>query len=499
MAGKGTDFHEHPHYSRSKDKWQKWLDLYEGDHDTLVQAKYLVMHELEHHPVEGAKLRRLREQRSWYLNLTEPVVSVFAGLFFREDPNVDQVKELFGEAFDDVDGEGNSFVSFLKGPVLTHYLRDGLARVYTDGLEFDGETKADEAGHRAYFTIVPALAAKDWKESPNKAGDYTLFRYEFTEVKDRADLTEKPVEVVKTKVLRLQGGSFTITEYQKSSNRAARATWEQVGPVVTVNLPFLPIAEARGESWIKDVAEQQLQLFNHTSAWNNQLNHQAFQRPVFSGHLDTDQKKAWSEFSAMVVPPGTEVTVIEPADMTALENAIEKDINWLFKVAFNQTQSLAANTKAVASDDTIRELKDDLFALIESSIQDLENIANQMVRHYAAFMGKPDFAGKVTLSREITEEDIEKQMEILAALRAEIMQVLPWRKAVLKKFLHKQNLPEKETKEISDEIDKLKPVEPVQMTLPLGLSAVRRDGGQTDAEPDRAGSRPPGPADRVAG
>lgn len=374
---KGIEFSEHPEYDANKADWQKWKDLYEGRHAVLTQDRYLWRHMLEYHPTEGAKLRQLREQRSRYLNLLEPVLSVWASLFFKEDPQFDDsVRELFGEAFEDVDGRGNSFAAFLKGPVLTSYLRDGKAIVYTDAPVIDKPvvTKADEARHRAFFELLPALAVKDWQESPDAACRFELLRYEYTAVKPRQDLTEKPAEQLYTKVLKLQpgeAGGFTIRVFALEKSQGGKDAWSRVGDERVVPVwGELPVAAVFGESWVKDVAEQQLSVFNYMSCHANQLVNQGFQRVVFAGNLDTETKRAWSEFAALVVPENTQVITIGAADTGPMERAVEKAIEHLFKVAFNRTQSLASSSNEAPGADTLREMKDDLVALIKSSIAD---------------------------------------------------------------------------------------------------------------------------------
>lgn len=493
---------EHPDYKRNASDWQTYFDLYEGRHEVVTSDRYLVRHLLELHPNEGADLRRMRVQRTRYLNMLEMVVSVWTGLFFKEDPVADKkVESLFGDHLKNVDGLGNSLAAFLKGPVMLNYLLTGRVAVLTDAPEFFGVTKADQQRHRAFFQVLPALSLKDWQFRRDVPMEYERLRYEYSEVADRTSLVDvAPEEVLHSRVFSLEPNGYSVRTFRRPKDSDSTG-WEEKGQEQLVaGFPELPVAVCLGDTWVRGVSEMQLQLLNYMSAYSNQLNHTAFERHVFAGPMSTETQKAWSEYAALVVPQGTTVSTIPPADMSGHERAIDLTQQWLMKVAFNRVQSLAANTKAVAGADTLRELKDELLSLIVGEIESIENAANRMVRHYAMFVLGPEegatFDGRVTLSREVSVEDVKQFLELVAAFRRDIDRIPSWRRATLKRAAVKFDLSEDEERQILEDIEK-EPDELPQAFDPLrALAPFTQQQPQEDAD-DGQPSEPASPGARA--
>jgi hypothetical protein len=511
--------HDHPEYVENRREWETFRDLQEGKQSVLTSPEYLIEHFAENHPKYGNLLRRMRARRSRYLNLMEMVTGVWTGIFFKEDPQLDQkVKDLFGEHVKSVDGKGNSLTEFVKKSMFLDLILYGKCVVYTFAPKVNGDTKADEAGHRAFFYSISPLALRDWQMREDAEQEFEMIRYEYHEVQRRSDLTQKPVLELRSVVLKKSpGGGITLRIYkQKDAGVTDGKRWELVEERGIPQLEHLPVVGCFDETWVRGVAEMQLQLFNYMSAYSNQLNHSAFQRHVFSGPVGDEDVKTWGDNAALIVPQGTQVTTIEPADMTGHERAIELTIQWLFKVGFNRIQSLAANSKAVAGADTIREMKDELLSLVQGKIEEIENAVNRMVKHYAVYVYGPEkgakFDGRVTFSRDVSIEDVEQLIEMVTLVRRDIDEIPSWRKAVLKKFAQKMDLPDKDEERILKDIEAL-PDEPARPEVTVGpngalMSALEEDGGQgqqdsQSAEPQgerpaRAGRGPGGPAGRGA-
>lgn len=461
-----VQFHEHPEYVAKKWEWKKYQDLYEGNHDVIVaNESYFWRHPIENHPEQGKVVRAIRAQLSRYLNLTEPAVSVWSGIFFKEDPKIDEVKDLFGDAINDVDGDGTDLLTFIKEEIFVPFVRDGRPIILTDAFEFNGKSKADEkqSGHRAFFEVLNVLSVKDWEvetTDPARRGKLNFIRYEYQSIEPRVNATEKPVISTYSKeLLRAPSGVCTATTYKGTKQQGTQGdVWTQVGePAIFAGFTELPVqAFMKGESWIKGACEQQLALFNHNSFYSNLLHTQGYQRVVVFTDDRENAAIALSMFTAALLPVGGSVHTIEPANTAPYENAIDRTIDSFFKVVFNQTKSLSAASKEAPGAETLKEMKEDLVSLVKSSITELENLVNKMVRDYAMFIGQKDFTGKVTFSKDITTEDVTKMIEIYLAHQDDIKQILPWHQAYLNKVVDLQNFTPDEEEEIKKGIAAMK-------------------------------------------
>ena len=438
-------FSEHPVYAAQKSKWETYRDLFEGDHDVLISGKYLWYHELElseevpegANEAVGVKIRRIRAQRSRYMNMTEPVVSNLISMAFSKpfEPD-DKVKELLGDAIDNIDGEGMSLVNFITEKIAVAYFRDGQPIVLVDAGTNTAETRGKEVenGFRPFVELLDVLSVPDWQfaTTGNKA-QYKSLRHEYEVIEERNNLREVPKAVKYCKEYSV-GKVEVFTKNDKEEWKFK----EDIIPTAPVGVwKEVPISTIRAnESWIKDVSEPQMVLFNLMSAHFNQLNTQAFQR-IFVAGLDNKSSIAISEYAVSGIPLAAVPHVIEPSSCEALLSAIGLTQDWIAKVAFNRTRSLAADSKESPSDDTIAEMNVELIKLLKVALEQIETLVNQMLRHFAMFKYGPEkgatFDGKVTFSKDIDTKAVSQRLEMFAIYRDEIRKVLEWRKAELKR------------------------------------------------------------------
>ncbi len=509
--------HEHPDYRAAKADLRKFRDLYEGRHEVLAQPEYLWPHELESDATHGQKIRQIRQQRSRYLNLMEPIVSNFVALCFKKDIVVDsEVRALFGakepkegedasklkmpEAWQNVDGKGASFEGFLKSAIATSFFRDGKVYVLTDAYENAAQSKREEleAGHRAYFELLDVLDVKDWQ--CDDRGKLEMLRFEYLLIEKRTSLTQAPVECRYSKLLSIENGAYTVTRYKFNSTEPQRnqkpvkggqvdGQWELVDSVAT-ELTELPVAAIlNNEPWVQGFADLLLELHNLLSAYYNVLNYQAFQRLILAGDVSAEQIKALAEFTASIVAANTTVTVIPPVDTGPLERSIASQIDWIYKVAFNQTRALSHASAEAPSAETIREMKEELIALVKSALQDFEVLINEMVRHYALFMGQADFAGRVTLDKDITVEDVTMLLQVAASERPAIRKLEAWEKAHLKKIAALQGFSQEEMDAIRQAIEDMEHVVPTMPGMPENpgepeAAFAKQMGDKPEAKPE---------------
>jgi len=460
----------HPDYLRQERRLTMYFDLYQGDHDVLTRGDtYIPFHEYERNKKNGAAFRKARMARTRVLNLVEPVVSVWTSVIFGEEPVMDQeTLDLYGDAIKNVDGRGSSLLTFLRDELAVCRFRDGRVAVLTDAYPFAGQTLADQVDLRAFHQILPALAVKDWQLSDT--GSYRMVRWEYQAVEPRESLTQEPAENTYSRVLALTASGVESRRFKLAQG----GRWEEAGPAAVIkNFTELPVAAVPfGESWVKDVCEQQIEVLNHTSNLNNQLHAQGYDRTVFIGDVGQETERAWHEFSGVVVPPGTQVQNLPAADVSNLRQRLLDCKGDLFKVAFNRIAGLAEDSKVGQAVETLREQKDEMIRLVVSQVEEFENVANKMARDWAVYVGNTAFNGRVTFNRDISTEDIEKVIDLYAVFKQDIDKNLPAKKGLMKKVIARFDLPEELEEEALAEVDKMELPKPVDPTLGLKAAAA---------------------------
>lgn len=488
---KGIKFHDHPEYEENEDALETYRVLYEGDRQKLVGQKYLWPHELEFSNQSGStdpmtgtsesvghKIRRIRAMRSRYFNLFEPVVSTWISMALSKPIRLDdETAQMLGQDVHNIDGKGSSLQNFVMNDLAVSFFRDGKACILVDAPENTARSRVEEAlsGFRPYMEMIDPLELKDWQMSSDKArhGLFDAIRYEYEVIAPRTSLTEEPEEVEYTRILqRTEDGRVFVSIYKENEETEE---WE---PVVIdqelVGFSELPVSITQNNvSWVKDVAELQLVLYNLMSAYYNQLNTQAFQRVFISGDLQDKHLISISEYAVSVLPQEAKPYVIEPSSTDALISAIESTMDQLYRVAFNRTRGVAAGSKEAPGAATLREMSTELIALLIHAVGELEGALNVALKHYARFKGIEDFQGRVTLSRDITADDVALQIQMFLAYRDEIRNVESWRKAHLKKVAATMGYNEDELSQIIEDIDQIQPLPQFNQTaLPRGLTPV---------------------------
>ncbi len=193
--------------------------------------------------------------------------------------------------------------------------------------------------------------------------------------------------------------------------------------------------------WVKDVAEQQLKVFNAESWHDVALHHQAYQRIYITGNLTQEQKTALTSFTVFFLPESATMGAIEPGNLSGMKERIDSAIRNLYRVAFNKTLTLSSDSKESPGAETLREGKEELINLVKSTAGDIDDVMNEAIDHYARFKGVKNFKGKIKLNTDISTEDIDKQIALFAANQDAIKKVDIWHKSYLKKVAESQNLP----------------------------------------------------------
>jgi hypothetical protein len=504
------EFHEHPEYKAKRDKWETYRELYEGDHATLTQYRYLWPHEYELatdsfitdpetqlKQSTGQRIRNIRAKRSRYLNVTEPVISNLIAMAFQKPIIADEkMKAMLGEDINNIDGKGTSLDSFIKSMMAVPYFRDGNPIIQIDAPKNEARSRGEEQaiGFRPFLEVLDVLSVPDWQfsELGPRTGKYDIVRQEYTSIAPRTSMTEAPKELKYCRVTSLEDGAVVVRIYQRDEEKKDWMLTEER----PLDLPEVPVVTiTTNESWIKDVAELQMVLFNLMSAYYNQLNTQAFQRIMVAG-LDNDSAIAISEYAISRIPIEARPFIIEPSSMSAHMDAASMTIEQIAKVAFNRTRSLASDSKEAPGADTIAEMNSELMALLKQALEEMESLINSALKIYAIYKLGPEkgaaFDGKVEFSKELDVKAVSERIELFLTYRDEIRKVLPWRKAELKRVAAEMGYDDEDLTEITAGIEALKDepmINPLTGMAPF-MAAKGNDDGNEEGDADEEEAQP---------
>lgn len=464
-----TELFEHPEYKAVEADFRMYQDLYDGDHARMVSQEYLWAHEFEVATKDGNKYRKIREQRSRYSNLFEPIESTWVNLTLSDEITIpEETKKILGEWANDIDGEGHSVETFLREKIAPQYFRFGKAFVLADAPKEKALSEQDKQarGLRPFLTVLSALDVRDWQLQP--AGKYRGklkgIRTEYVANEVRKSLTDKPNQLAESIIRELSDNSGVKVTRYTAELKQGQKDWKSQEVSELSDWDEIPVTFICSEPWLKGVSQVVLRIFNLESALDTGLNAQAFQRVIVAGNISNDHKMAFNEYAVNFCPEGSTVTVIEPNNPAALQARIEQNVSLLPKVAFNRAHSLPMTSKESPGEDAQRKAKEETVALAKAAAEDLETIINQAVRLWAKFAGQDDFDPKIVVGKNITEEDVTEQITIFQAYSDAIMKVPTWYKQILKKTAAKQNL--SELPKIEKEIDEMTLAKPEEKQPP---------------------------------
>ena len=498
-----TQFYEHPLYAERQFSWAGLKALYDGEHRVLTDPRFLWLHELEcgEDKAAGEKLRRIRCFRSRYLNLMEPVVSRWQSFLFRKPANIPPriENDVFGpREFANVNGRRMGFRTFIRERIGRDYLIYGKPIVFVDTSDVEAITIADAKakGLRPYMDTICPLDFKDWRNLENPPldveGQFDFARFEYAAMSQRGP-TDKPELVTYAKIPRLIDGRYVIEIYKSKKGDATQASsWELVGRKPIAGWGEVPIATIESESFIKDAAEMQLLVFNFMSAESSIVNNQAFRNIFIIGLESEKHKVAVGEYVWQFLNQGATVESIEPVDATTISKAVDRAIDFTFKVAFNQVMALAAGSKESPSAETRRAMMDDFVAIVETSLTEIEDVVNQAVYFYAKFKGiKLGESDRITFDKKVTERDFDQFLATWNSLRDDFRKIAEVRKEVLKKGAESMGLSE----ESLDAIEKFD-FEAEQKAAEQQRTAMLKQ--ITDGNTGTGGAQGANPSDRSA-
>lgn len=429
----------HPDYDKNKGLYTRIRALYEGDHDVLTGAEFLWEHLIESKDDDVARqLRAGRQQRTRYLNLVEIITSLWVSYFFKKAPSLDDsVQELFADNINDVDGYGTSLFRLIKDQVLPQILLYGSTYVLVDSFKSSAKNRSAEqaSGQRPFIEVLEPLCVPDWaieSGNPARAGKLNFLRSEYRFIPPRLSSKDEPKILTRSNLYSITDGTYTVEIFeqeQKKQNATIKNEAEQWALVDTAQIPRLselPISYIQSESWLKDVCEEALRHYNLRSNKDNILYQQGYQKMFIKGigSGDTDAIKALNEYVYSLLPENGDVKSIDPVNIAPYENAEREALDATFKVGLNQLRRLSSDSKDGQSAESQDAERHNTYALVESTVDDLETLTNSVIKDWAKFQtGKDNFDGKVTFDRSFTEESFDQFLQVFNAFRDEFRKV----------------------------------------------------------------------------
>lgn len=486
-----TTLYINPEYRQRYDNWVIARDLYEGRHEVLSKSNYLWYHGIEQKANDKAseRFRAAREERTRYLNLSEILISIWQSLFFRQPPKPDKVlKALLDQhgGEQNIDGQGTSLYSFIKNKVLVSRLNYGKVCILADSFPIQPRNLAEQQENniRPYLDLIWPLDAVDWcvnYSEPARVGKFDFFRHTFYGTAPRSSSREVPQVKKYSRELKLVDGKYTVEQFSVSVDKDFRVITEhwdaktnsedwQNPEMFSTELGDIPISVIDCDSWLKDANEESLRFFNLRSNKDNILHQQGYQDKYIIGVSPNDKARinAFNEYSFKMLPEGGDAKVLEPIDPSAYERAEQEAKASFFQVGLNKLRLMPNDSKETQAADATDKENEYTYAVVESELQELEDVCNDAIRNYGMFAtGKDNFEGKIELNKQITPESFQQFIEGYAAFKDILSNVDGVDQAVAKKVVKRFRLDEEDEAKILKAIDSQKDLRP-NLTLVKG-------------------------------
>jgi hypothetical protein len=475
--------HKATRYKVLSPKWQKYKDLYEGDHDVIVNnPAYLIPHTLElKGTVESNKLYKNRKDRTKWLKIVEMIVSIWCSTLYKEPPSFDDAASALLERLNadkDIDGEQTSFKSFITDQLTPNYMVYGDVAVLSESFNLNAQSRAEELelGARPYLKLITPLQLTDWaKETANPArlGKFNFARYEYYKEQPR-DSEEQEIKrlLCSDSYRRDAQGRISIQKYTAELDQQGKPKmvdgeidWTK-GDLVLLNekLTEIPLRILQKETWVDGVCEEALRYFNHRSNLDSHNHFQGYPSVYMFGvdPADGGQYNLIAEYIlTMIKDPDARVERLSAGESAGMERAVEDSFNTTMKVGLDRWRSLPANSKAVQGAETISEENRPLYTLLLSTIDTLETFVQHSLNDLALLAGEDKFEGKVIFNREIVDDDINQLIKVFNSFKDLLMPIDGVQSAMAEKIIPKLKLSDEKTKELLEKIQSLV-IEPAQ-------------------------------------
>lgn len=164
---------------------------------------------------------------------------------------------------------------------------------------------------------------------------------------------------------------------------------------------------------------------------------------------------AMNEYTKIFLPENGDAFKIDANDVAAYERAEAQALDAVFKVGLNQLHSLPGDSKIIAAADSQNAQKDNTYATIEASIEQLETFANDILVRFEEFKtGGKRPPGKIDFCDNVSDQSIADFMTVWAGFRDMFRGIEEIEKPAAKIAVEKLGFNEKELKLAQEAIDR---------------------------------------------
>lgn len=170
--------YEHPEYVKFRLKWQKYVDMYEGN------DIYQFIHR---HIRESEDMFRGRVARAYYYNYVGSIIDLYIAYIYHS-PITRQIDEnFFQDLYDNADLQGTKYIQYIQqvaksAQIFGHVgILVDMPKSPEDGFQTEEERK--RANHRPYLTMIDALQILDWEN--DRYGNFNWVKIEVSRPNDR--------------------------------------------------------------------------------------------------------------------------------------------------------------------------------------------------------------------------------------------------------------------------------------------------------------------------
>lgn len=311
----------HPDYDEERDKWQKYLDLYQSN------DVYRFIHR---HLRESDPSWKKRVERGYFYNYVASVVDLFTAFLFHSPIDREVAEDdasLFEEIYKDADKRGTMFQTLMKD-VCTFAQVEGHVGILVDaprlpegGIASEQERK--DSGLRPFLVLVHARQIRDWEV--DEFGNFNWVKLEVARPRDR-DWREAAAR---------KSRHFTIwtktefTEYELLMDEQGEPEIARITSGGTHGLGKVPLVIARvirkadhswfGLSVVRDIADINIAILN----WASMGDEEIFERCLNVLTMERSENDATVQLSHHNIleyePGATPPKYLEPGP-TALSN-----------------------------------------------------------------------------------------------------------------------------------------------------------------------------------
>lgn len=241
-------------YSRNRERWQFYLDSYQGGEDYRNGAY------LQRYQLENDKDYNLRLMNTPLDNQCRSLISLYVSFLFRTTPSRDfgvlEDNMMIEDILEDADLDGRSMNAFMKDVAIWSGVF-GHVWVNVSQPDVGAVTLADQLaqGVRPYLSLATPLCVTDWRWARQANGSWAL---EYIKVVEEVNDTvtvikEWTVDTITT--TEINTTSNTAQDYYVEPNQLGRLPW------ICVYAERTPV-RGLGNSLVSDIADQQRMIYN---------------------------------------------------------------------------------------------------------------------------------------------------------------------------------------------------------------------------------------------